>query len=124
MDITNITYNAARVKWIVEDISGKYSIILKLRNNTNNEFQPDIVIDKTSTSTRVLTGLKPNNPYTVFLYTKNAQESSPISMGFRTGLPESKSNFQKQCLERFCKKLFCEILFNLIVSTYETAFFQ
>ena len=101
MDITNITFNAARVKWTVEDILGHDSIILKLRNNENNKFQPDIEIDKTSAPTRVLTGLKPNNPYTVFLYTKKVHKSSPISMGFRTGLPDSKSNFEKQRLARF-----------------------
>ena len=101
MDITNITFNAARVKWTVEDILGHGSIILKLHNNENNKFQPDIVIDKTSAPTRVLTGLKPNNPYTVFLYTKKVHESSPISMGFRTDLPDSKSNFEKQRLARF-----------------------
>ena len=124
MDITNITDNAARVKWTVDNILGHDSIILRLRNNENNEFQTDIVINRASAPTRVLTGLKPNNPYTVFLYTKKVHESSPISMGFRTGLPNSKSDFQRQCLERFCKKLFCEILFNLQVSTYERVFFQ
>ena len=92
MDITNITNNAVRVSWTV---LGNDSIILRLRNNENNEFQPDIVIDRASAPTRVLTGLKPNNPYTVFLYTKNVHESSPIFMGFRTGLQYSKSDFRK-----------------------------
>ena len=104
MDITNITDNAARVKWTVDNILGHDSIILRLRNNENKEFQTDIVIDRASASTRVLTGLKPNNPYTVFLYTKKVHESSPIHMGFRTGLQYSKSDFQKQCLVVFCKK--------------------
>ena len=124
MDITNITDNAARVKWAVGDILGHNSIILRLRDNEKKEFQEDIVIDRASAPTRVLTGLKPNNPYTVFLYTKKVHESSPISKGFRTGLPDRKSDFQRQCLEMFCKKPFCEILFNLQVSTYERVFFQ
>ena len=110
MDITNITDNAARVKWTVDDILGHDSITLRLRDNEKKEFQEDIVIDRASASTRVLTGLKPNNPYTVFLYTKKVHESSPISKGFRTGFPNSKSNFEKQCLVVFCKKLFCRNL--------------
>ena len=110
MDITNITDNAARVKWTVNDILGHDSIILRLRNDEDNKFQTDIEINRTSTPTRVFTGLKPNNPYTVFLYTKKVQESSPMYMGFRTGFPNSKSNFEKQCLVVFCKKLFCRNL--------------
>ena len=90
MDITNITDNVARVKWTVDDILGHDSIILRLRDNEKKEFQEDIVIDRASAPTRVLIGLKLNNPYTVFLYTKKVYESSPISMEFKTGLPNSK----------------------------------
>ena len=121
MHITNITDNAARVKWTVNDILGHDSIILRLRDNEKKEFQDDIVINRTSTPTRDLTGLKPNNPYTVFLYTKEVQESSPMYMEFRTGFPNSESNFEKQCLVLFCKKLFCKNLCYFQVSTYERA---
>ena len=90
--------------WTVNNSVIYQSIVLKLLDNEKTEYNPDVITDRTSANTRVLTGLKPNNSYTIFLYTRNSanQDSSPIQMRFTTVLRDSKLDFQST------QPVFCE----------------